>query len=105
MQRTQSFLTPRVGPLLVSFKFGQLFAESQQAIRANAVGKVAINEKSRAKVSNPRQVELRHGELPQMTVSNLAAVRRALEGAGIEFIFKDDGAVGVCLRKKLPPIK
>ena len=40
-----------------------------------------------------------------MTVSNLAAVRRALEGAGIEFIFKDDGAVGVCLRKKLPPIK
>jgi hypothetical protein len=35
--------------------------------------------------------------LPQMTLSNLAAVRRTLEGAGIKFIFEEDGALGVCL--------
>jgi hypothetical protein len=34
-----------------------------------------------------------------MTVSNLAAVRRTLEAAGIEFTFEDDGALGVLLRK------
>jgi hypothetical protein len=34
-----------------------------------------------------------------MTVSNLAAVRRTLEGVGIKFIFEEDGALGVCLRK------
>ena len=55
-------------------------------------------------VATIRRAEAVDG-LPRMTVSNLAAVLRTLEGAGIEFIFKEDGALGVCLRKNLPPVK
>jgi hypothetical protein len=50
-------------------------------------------------VATIRRAEATDGPL-QMTVSNLAAVRRTLEGVGIEFIFEDDGALGVRLRKK-----
>jgi len=50
-------------------------------------------------VATIRRAETTDG-LPLMTVSNLAAVRRTLEGAGIEFIFKEDGALGVCLRQR-----
>ena len=50
-------------------------------------------------VATIRRAEATDGPL-QMTVANLAAVRRTLEGAGIEFIFKEDGALGVCLRKR-----
>jgi transcriptional regulator with XRE-family HTH domain len=49
-------------------------------------------------VATIRRAEATDGPL-QMTVSNLAAVRRALEAAGIEFIFEDDGVFGVCLRR------
>jgi hypothetical protein len=55
-------------------------------------------------VATIRRAEATDGPL-QMTVANLAAVRRTLEGAGIEFIFKEDGALGVCLRKRLPLAK
>ena len=50
-------------------------------------------------VATIRRAEATDG-LPQMTVSNLAAVRRTLQGAGIQFIFEEDGALGVCLRKR-----
>jgi transcriptional regulator with XRE-family HTH domain len=50
-------------------------------------------------VATIRRAETQDG-LPQMTASNLAAVRRALERAGVEFFFREDGALGVCLRTK-----
>ena len=53
-------------------------------------------------VATIRRAEATDGPL-QMTVSNLAAVRRTLEGAGIEFIFEDDGALGVRLKKSSSP--
>ena len=49
-------------------------------------------------VATIRRAEATDGPL-QMTVSNLAAVRRTLEGAGIEFIFEDDGRLGVRLQR------
>jgi hypothetical protein len=49
-------------------------------------------------VATIRRAEATDGPL-QMTVANLAAVRRTLEAAGIEFIFEDDGALGVRLRR------
>jgi transcriptional regulator with XRE-family HTH domain len=49
-------------------------------------------------VATIRRAEATDGLL-QMTVSNLAAVRRTLEAAGIEFIFEDDGVLGVRLRR------
>ena len=50
-------------------------------------------------VATIRRAESADGPLP-MTASNLAAVRRTLEGAGIEFIFANGGGEGVRLRKK-----
>jgi hypothetical protein len=49
-------------------------------------------------VATIRRAELTEGPL-QMTASNLAAVRRTLEEAGIEFIFENGGGLGVRLRK------
>jgi transcriptional regulator with XRE-family HTH domain len=49
-------------------------------------------------VATIRRAEATDGPL-QMTVSNLAAVRRTLEAAGIEFIFEDYGGLGVRLRR------
>jgi transcriptional regulator with XRE-family HTH domain len=49
-------------------------------------------------VATIRRAESADGP-PQMTASNLAAVRRALETAGIEFIFANGGGEGVRLRK------
>jgi transcriptional regulator with XRE-family HTH domain len=49
-------------------------------------------------VATIRRAEATDGPL-QMTVSNLAAVRRTLESAGIDFIFEDDGGLGVRLRR------
>jgi hypothetical protein len=47
---------------------------------------------------------IRRAERPDrpmaMTVSNLAAVRRALRAAGIDFTFDAEGGSGVSLRKK-----
>jgi hypothetical protein len=49
-------------------------------------------------VATIRRAEATDGPL-QITVSNLAAVRRTLESAGIDFIFEDDGGLGVRLRR------
>jgi hypothetical protein len=48
-------------------------------------------------VATIRRAEATDGPL-QMTVSNLAGVRRTLEAAGVEFIFEADGVLGVRLR-------
>ena len=49
-------------------------------------------------VATIRRAEVVDGEL-QMTDANAAAVRRALEAAGIEFIDENGGGAGVRLRK------
>ena len=49
-------------------------------------------------VATIRRAESADGPL-QMTASNLAAVRRTLETAGVEFIFENGGGQGVRLRK------
>jgi hypothetical protein len=49
-------------------------------------------------IATIRRAEATDGPL-QMTVSNLAAVRRTLEAAGIEFVFNDDGGLGVQVRR------
>ena len=51
-------------------------------------------------VATIRRAELADGET-SMTVANNHAVRRALEGAGVEFIDENGGGPGVRLRK--PP--
>ncbi len=50
-------------------------------------------------VATIRRAETTDGPL-QMTASNLAAVRRTLEDAGIEFIFENGSGQGVRFRKK-----
>jgi hypothetical protein len=54
--------------------------------------------KSTLGVATIRRAEATDGPL-QMTSANLSAVRRALEGAGIEFIDENGGGPGVRLRK------
>ena len=49
-------------------------------------------------VATVRRAELVDGEV-QMTLANEAALRRALETAGVEFIDENGGGVGVRLRK------
>jgi transcriptional regulator with XRE-family HTH domain len=56
-----------------------------------------LARKSDLGVATIRRAEATDGPL-QMTVSNLAAVRRTLEAEGIEFIFEDDGRLGVRIR-------
>ena len=58
-----------------------------------------LARKAQLGVATIRRAEATDGPL-QMTVSNLAAVRRTLERTGIEFIFEADGALGVRLRKR-----
>ena len=48
-------------------------------------------------VATIRRAESTDGPL-QMTNANLAAVRRTLEDAGVEFIFQNGGGLGVRLR-------
>jgi hypothetical protein len=49
-------------------------------------------------VATVRRAELVDGEV-QMTLANEAALRRALESAGVEFIDENGGGPGVRLRK------
>ena len=53
---------------------------------------------SKVGVATIRRVEVVHGEIP-VTRSNEAALRRALEAAGIEFIEENGGGEGVRFRK------
>src|SRR5207342_3380331 len=53
---------------------------------------------SRVGVATIRRVEVVEGEIP-VTQANEAALRRALETAGVEFIDENGGGPGVRLRK------
>jgi hypothetical protein len=55
-------------------------------------------------VATIRRAELVDGET-SMTAANDAAIRRALEGAGVEFIDENGGGAGVRLRKRERPKK
>jgi transcriptional regulator with XRE-family HTH domain len=53
---------------------------------------------SKVGVATIRRVEIIDGEIPA-TLANEAALRRALEAAGVEFIDENGGGAGVRLRK------
>jgi hypothetical protein len=53
---------------------------------------------SKVGVATIRRVEVMEGEIP-VTAANEAALRRALESAGVEFIDENGGGRGVRLRK------
>lgn len=53
---------------------------------------------SKVGVATIRRVEVLDGEI-SATVANEAALRRALEAAGVEFIDENGGGVGVRLRQ------
>jgi hypothetical protein len=53
---------------------------------------------SKVGVATIRRVEVVEGEIP-VTPANEAALRRALESAGVEFIDENGGGPGVRLRK------
>jgi hypothetical protein len=54
---------------------------------------------SRVGVATIRRVEILEGAIP-VTAANEAALRNALEAAGVEFIEENGGGRGVRLRKK-----
>jgi hypothetical protein len=57
---------------------------------------------SKVAVSTIRRVEVIEGEIP-VTSANEAALRKALEAAGVEFIEENGGGPGVRLRKLSKP--
>jgi Helix-turn-helix domain len=61
---------------------------------------VDLAQASRVSVATIRRVEVMEGDIP-VTSANEAAIRRALEAAGVEFIDENGGGAGVRLRK--PP--
>jgi hypothetical protein len=54
---------------------------------------------SKVGVATIRRVEVVDGEIP-VTLANEAALRQALEAAGVEFIDENGGGPGVRLRKR-----
>ena len=63
-----------------------------------------LAENSAVGVATVRRAELSEGET-SMTVANDAAVRRALEAAGVEFIDQNGGGGGVRLRGQVKKAK
>ena len=59
---------------------------------------------SKVGVATIRRVEVVEGEIP-VTLANEAALRRALESAGVEFIDENGGGLGVRLRKRTDETK
>ena len=57
-----------------------------------------LAEASKVGVATIRRVEVVEGEIP-VTLANEAALRKALEAAGVEFIDENGGGPGVRLRK------
>ncbi len=55
---------------------------------------------SKVGVATIRRVEVVDGEIPA-TAANEAALRRALESAGVEFIDENGGGAGVRMKKSL----
>ena len=63
-----------------------------------------LAENSAVGVATVRRAELSEGET-SMTAANDAAVRRAREAAGVEFIDQNGGGAGVRLREPARPKK
>ena len=59
---------------------------------------VDLAEKSSLGIATVQRAEASDG-VPSMTRANMAAIRRALEAAGVEFIPENGGGAGVRLRK------
>jgi hypothetical protein len=57
-----------------------------------------LAEASKVGVATIRRVEVVEGEIP-VTLANEAALRQALEAAGVEFIDENGGGAGVRLHK------
>jgi hypothetical protein len=57
-----------------------------------------LAEASKVGVATIRRVEVVDGEIP-VTLANEAALRRALESAGVEFIDENGGGPGLRLKK------
>lgn len=62
----------------------------------------ALAKEAKLGVATVRRAESADG-LPSITPANLAAIRAALEAAGVEFIAENGGGPGVRLRKAAPP--
>jgi transcriptional regulator with XRE-family HTH domain len=58
---------------------------------------------SKVAVSTIRRVEVIEGKIP-VTSANEAALRKALEAAGVEFIEENGGGAGVRIRKPSKPV-
>jgi hypothetical protein len=58
-----------------------------------------LAQASKVGVATIRRVEVVDGEIP-VTLANEAALRQALENAGVEFIDENGGGPGVRLRKR-----
>ena len=63
---------------------------------------VELAQASKVGVATIRRVEVMEGDIP-VTSANEAAIRRALEAAGVEFIDENGGGAGVRLRKPGKP--
>jgi hypothetical protein len=61
---------------------------------------VDLAKASRVGVATIRRVEVIDGDIP-VTSANEAALRKALESAGVEFIDENGGGPGVRLRKPI----
>ncbi len=61
---------------------------------------VDLAKASRVGVATIRRVEVMDGDIP-VTSANEAALRKALETAGVEFIDENGGGPGVRLRKPI----
>ena len=61
-----------------------------------------LADASKAGVATIRRVEPNDGPV-NMTASTMAAVQRALEAAGVEFIAENGGGAGVRMRKAETP--
>jgi hypothetical protein len=80
---------------------GQIAISSAQLRAARALVRwsaMDLAKASKVGVATIRRVEVMEGEIP-VTSANEAALRKALEAAGVEFIDENGGGPGVRLRK------
>jgi hypothetical protein len=84
---------------------GLINLTSSQIRAARALLRWNANDLARASsvgLTTIRRAELSEGPTSMTTANNLA-IRRALEGAGVEFIDENGGGPGVRLRKREGP--
>jgi transcriptional regulator with XRE-family HTH domain len=82
-------------------EFTSLTAGQMRAARALLRWSAAdLAEKSDLGIATVQRAEASDG-VPSMTRANMAAIRRALEAAGVEFIAENGGGAGVRLRTPL----